>query len=108
MEKHAAPSTRVWSRWSKEYLQQFQARIKWTRPKGNFKVGDVALLRENQSPRNRWHLGKVVATHPDVQDRVRSVTVLTGNGSKLERPVSKLVLLLEAQCLETEIPRQGA
>ena len=96
METHAAPSTRVWSRWSKEYLQQLQARIKWTRPKTNFTVGDVVLLKENQSPRNRWPLGKVVATHPDDQDRVRSVTVLTGNGSKLERPVNKLVLLLEA------------
>ena len=42
-----------WSRWSKEYLQQLQARIKWTRPKRNFKVGDVVLLKENQSPRNR-------------------------------------------------------
>ena len=97
-----------WSRWSKEYLQQLQARIKWTRPKRNFKVGDVVLLKENQSPRNRWPLGKVVATHPDDQDRVRSATVLTGNGSKLERPVNKLVLLLEAQCLETGIPRRGA
>ena len=36
-----------WSRWSKEYLQQLQARIKWTRPKRNFKVGDVVLLKEN-------------------------------------------------------------
>ena len=85
-----------WSRWSKEYLQQLQARIKWTRPKRNFKVGDVVLLKGNQSPRNRWPLGKVVATHPDDQDRVRSATVLTGNGSKLERPVNELVLLLEA------------
>lgn len=56
----------------------------------------MVLLKENQSPTNRWPLGKVVATHPDDQDRVRSVTVLTGNGFKLERPVNKLVLLLEA------------
>ena len=87
-----------WSRWSKEYLQQLQARNKWTRPKRNFKVGDVVLLKESQSPRNRWPLGKVAATHPDDQDRVRSVTVQTSNGSKLERSVNKLVLLLEAQC----------
>ena len=82
--------------------------IKWTRPKRNFTVGDVVLLKENQSLRNRWPLGKVVATHPDDQDRVRSATVLTGNGSKLERPVNKLVLLLEAQCLETGIPQGRA
>ena len=54
------------------------------------------LLKENQSPRNRWPMAKVVETHPDDQDQVRSVTVLTSNGSRLERPVNKLVLLVEA------------
>ena len=86
-----------WSRWSKEYLQQLQTRNKWIRPRRNFQVGDVVLLKENQSPRNRWPMAKVVATHPDDQGQVRSVTsVLTSNGSKLERPVNKLVLLVEA------------
>ena len=86
-----------WSRWSKEYLQQLQARNKWIRPQRNFKVGDVVLLKENQSPRNRWPMAKVIDTHPDDQGQVRSVTVLTSNGSELERPVNKLVLLVEAQ-----------
>ena len=40
------------------------------------------LLKENKSPRNRRPLAKVVATHPDDQGQVRSVTVLTSNGSK--------------------------
>ena len=85
-----------WSRWCKEYLQQLQTRNKWIRPRRNFQVGDVVLLKENQSPRNRWPMAKVVATHPDDQGQVRSVTVLTSNGSRLERPVNKLVLLVEA------------
>ena len=85
-----------WSRWSKEYLQQLQARNKWIRPRRNFQVGDVVLLKENQSPRNRWPMAKVVATHLDDQGQVRSVTVLASNRSKLERPVNKLVLLVEA------------
>ena len=85
-----------WSRWCKEYLQQLQARNKWIRPRRNFQVGDVVLLKENQSPRNRWPMAKVMETHPDDQGQVRSVTVLTSNGSRLERPVNKLVLLVEA------------
>ena len=85
----------LWSRGSKEYLQQLQAR-KWIRPRRNFQVGDVVLLKENPSPRNRWPMAKVVATHPDDQGQVRSVTELTSNRSKLERPVNKLVLLVEA------------
>jgi len=42
-------------------------------------------------------MAKVVATHPNDQGQVRSVTVLTSNGPKLERLVNKLVLLIEAK-----------
>ena len=66
-------------------------------PRRNFKIGDVVLLKENQSPRNRRPMAKVVVTHPDDHGQVRSVSVLTSNGSNLERPVNKLVLLVEAQ-----------
>lgn len=55
------------------------------------------LLKENQFPRNRSSMARVVATHPEDQGQARSATVLAGNGSKLERPVNKLVLLVEAQ-----------
>ena len=39
---------------------------------------------------------KVVTTYPDDQGHVRSVTVVTSCGSALERPINKLVLLLES------------
>ena len=84
-----------WSKWSKEYLQQLQAWNIWIRPRRNFQVGDIAFLKENQSPRKRWPMAKVVA-NPDYQGQVRSVTVSAGNTSKLERPVTKVVLLVEA------------
>ena len=35
-----------WSRWCKEYLQQLQARNKRIRPRRNFQVGDVVLLKD--------------------------------------------------------------
>ena len=40
---------------------------------------------------------KVLFTHTDDQDQFRSVAMLTSNHSKLERHVSKLILLVEAQ-----------
>ncbi|XP_031549019.1 uncharacterized protein LOC116286607 [Actinia tenebrosa] len=86
-----------WQRWSKEYLQQLQARPKWTQPRRNFRAGDVVLLKETLSPRNKWSLARVVNVYPDDQGQVRSVTVLTSNRSKLERPINKLVLLVESQ-----------
>ena len=41
-------------------------------------------------------LAKVLTTRHDDEDQVRSVTVQTGTGSVLDRPVNKLVLLLES------------
>ena len=85
-----------WSRWSKEYLQQLHARNKWIGPRRNFQVGNVVLLKEKEFPRNRWPMVKVVAIHPDDQGQVQSVTVLTSHGSKQNRLINKLVLLVEA------------
>ena len=43
-------------------------------------------------------MAKVKDTHHDDQGQVRSLTVtVTSNGSELERPVNKLVLLVEGQ-----------
>lgn len=86
-----------WQRWSKEYLQQLQTRNKWTQPRRNFMTGDVVLIQEAQSPRNKWPLARVVKTHPDDKGQVRSVTVVNANRSELERPINKLVLLVESQ-----------
>ena len=52
-------------------------------------------------------MAKVVATHPDDQGQVRSVTVLTSNGSKLNRPINKLVLLVEAYKRDRDSPTRS-
>ena len=41
-------------------------------------------------------MAKVLTTRRDDEDQVRSVTVQTGTVSVLDRPVNKLVLLLES------------
>ena len=54
----------------------------------NLKVEDVVLLKENQSPRNRWRLGKVVATHPDDQeqsDRWQCWQAMASNGKACQQ-----------------------
>ena len=43
-----------WNRWSREYLQILQLRQKWTHKRRNFKEGDIALLKDNNSCRNKW------------------------------------------------------
>ena len=84
-----------WHRWRREYMQILQERQKWTRPRRNFIEGDIVMVKDINTPRNAWLLARVISTNKDDQGLVRSVTVQTSSGSKLDRPVNKLVLLVE-------------
>jgi len=95
-----------WTRWSKEYLQSLQVRNKWTRQCRNCTEGDVVLLKDGNTCRNQWSLAKVLTTCPHDQHRVRSVTVRTSKGSLLDRPINKLVLLLESTEERRGIPNE--
>jgi len=47
------------------------------------------------SPRNRWPLARVTEVFKDQKGLVRHVTVRTRGSTYLQRPVDKLVLLME-------------
>lgn len=89
-----------WSRWRSEYLSFLQTRSKWTKVSRNLAVGDVVLIRDENLPRNMWKLGRVVQTHPSSDGLVRKVQIFLGKKNDisqyLERPVHKLVLIVEA------------
>ena len=81
------------------------ARQKWLVPERNLKIGDIVIIQE-EVPRNEWPLGKVVAVTPDQQGLVRSVRIKlavrnfdkqgsSAQHSIIERPVQKVVLLLD-------------
>ncbi|XP_023819257.1 uncharacterized protein LOC111948793 [Oryzias latipes] len=81
-----------WMRWLKEYLPTLQKRQKWLHPRRNLQVGDLVLILNENTPRNSWPLGLVVATHPGEDGLVRSVRVKTASG-ELDRPTAKICLL---------------
>ena len=83
-----------WSRWRKEYVQNLQQRVKWNRPRRNFEKGDLVLIVDDRAPRNDWNMARVVDVHPDSNAQVRSVKVTTAT-TTLDRPIDKLVLILE-------------
>jgi len=85
-----------WSRWRKEYLLTLQERHKWWRTKRNLEIGDVVLLKEDNTPRNSWPMGIVLKTETDAKGFVRAVEVKTQT-SKFRRPVTKLVLLVPSE-----------
>ena len=82
-------------------LLTLQNRGKWNKQQRNCKVGDVFLLKED-AERNQWPMAKMVAVNSDAKGDVRSVKILVGAANKsdnsiryLERPVNKLVALVE-------------
>lgn len=84
-----------WHRWTKEYLLLLQERQKWIDVKKNLNIGDIVLVVDPTSPRGSWPLGRVLETRPDGRGLVRSVKLQTKT-SVLERPITKLCRILEA------------
>ena len=85
-----------WCRWKREYLPTLQQRQKWLKPKPNLKIGDVVLIKDENTPRGVWPMARVVKTMPDNKGLVRRVLVKTSRNI-LERPCDKLCLLLDAE-----------
>ena len=85
-----------WKRFLSEYLPLLQARSKWNKARRNLSVGDLVLVLDLSTPRCHWPLGRVLATFADENGYVRSALVRTA-ASELRRPITKLVLVLEAE-----------
>ena len=64
-------------------------------------VGDIVILKEG-TLRSEWRLGRVLQTLPSEDGLVRKVRIQVGrvgeafSSTTLERPISKLVVLMEA------------
>ncbi len=80
----------------------------WLTPRRNMQAGYIVLEKAEDLPRNEWRLAEVIETVVDKDGLVRRVKIRFGDrnlgkdGKRLnkpsvvERPVQKLVLLLEA------------
>ncbi|XP_044174392.1 uncharacterized protein LOC122958023 [Acropora millepora] len=86
-----------WRRWLREYVPALTERRKWrTRSQSDAQIGDLVLVVEDNLPRGRWNLGRVVKTFPGDDGLIRTVEVQTKQGT-FKRPVAKLCLLEEAE-----------
>lgn len=98
-----------WSRWRREYLTNIALRQKWHKSKRNLMVGDLVLISDSETPRMEWPMAKVIDAPKDDDGLVRHVKLTIGTKnlnsegkrlgkvSILERPVQKLVLILESE-----------
>lgn len=97
-----------WSRWRREYLANISLRQRWHSPRRNLQVGDIVMVKEDEAHRNEWRLARVKGTTTDKDGLIRRVKIHLGDSrlgkkgerlhkmSEVERPIQKLVLLLEA------------
>ena len=72
-------------------------RSKWNENTREVSKGDIAIIKDDNQPRNCWLSAVVVETFPPEDGHVRKVKVRTGNGTQncLERPIHKLVVPVE-------------
>ncbi|XP_076660820.1 uncharacterized protein LOC143364269 [Halictus rubicundus] len=82
-----------WKRWSREYLNSLQPRVKWLQDKARIKAGALVLIKSEILPPTQWPLARVVTVHPGPDASIRVATVRTGT-SQFLRPVHKLIPLL--------------
>ncbi|XP_031554426.1 uncharacterized protein LOC116291397 [Actinia tenebrosa] len=101
-------ANQFWTRWRKEFLLSLQGRNKWTRTRRNLTIEDIVLIKDENLPRSTWQLARVSDVYPSSDGKVRKVQVALADGCLdkqgkrsaavryLDRPVQKLVLLMEA------------
>lgn len=82
-----------WARWKQEYLHGLQLRQKWNKQAPNLKIGDLVLLRDENTPPTQWPMGRVLEVHPGDDGVVRVVSLKTPTGI-YKRPAVKMVPLL--------------
>ena len=87
-----------WSRFIAEYIPKLIAagRSKWQNKEIQIKKDDIVLIVENNVPRGKWNLGRVLEVFPGTDGIVRNVRVKTENG-ELKRSIQKCCILLETK-----------
>jgi hypothetical protein len=77
------------------------------------RVGDIVLVKESKLPRNLWQLARVIKANRSKDGHVRTVMLVMEDGSldskgvrtrsqrHLERPIDKLILLVEGEDAES-------
>lgn len=81
----------IWNRWRGEYLLNLKSAHRCDTPQSSLlKVGDVALIGEDNTPRQSWRLGRIEELFPGRDGLVRSCAVRTSSGTVLRRPIQLL------------------
>ena len=64
-----------WVRWKREYLQNLQNRSKWQKCERNLSVGDIVLVKEDNTTRNDWSLRRISEVMQSIDGKMRRAKV---------------------------------
>ncbi|KAG1686342.1 hypothetical protein GQR58_008829 [Nymphon striatum] len=81
-----------WKRWQKEYLLSLPTCVDKLKKSGNLNIDKIVLIREDNVPKSKWSLGKIVEVYPGRDGRIRAVALKTAKGI-IRRPIQRLHLL---------------
>lgn len=86
----------IWHRWLKEVVPLLNANRKWQADQRNVAVDDVVICVDQDTPRSKWPLGRVLRTFPGSDCRVRVVDVQM-RGRECRQAVLSLIPLVNAE-----------
>ncbi|XP_003370011.1 Pao retrotransposon peptidase superfamily [Trichinella spiralis] len=81
-----------WKRWRNEYVTTFVSRSKWMTKRQEPKEGDIVLVKEDNTKRENWSIGRITSVLPGSDGLSRTVEVKTAKGT-FTRPAARLYLL---------------
>ena len=73
-----------------------QSRQKWLEEEPNFQEGDLVILADEVSDRNRYPYAVITETKTDPDGRVRTVTGRKADGTYRTRDIRKIALIERA------------
>ena len=78
-------------RWKSEYLLELQRRYNWKIQRGNVKINDLVVIKNNLPP-NEWQMGRIIKIYLGPDQNCRVVDINTKN-VVITRPITKIVVL---------------
>jgi transposase InsO family protein len=84
-----------WRRFSEEIIPLLRTRSKWSQEKENLEVDDVVIEFSENSPRHQWRMLRVTKIFPSQDGLVRKVEVVNSGGQTYERPITKLIPIVQ-------------
>ncbi|XP_050360272.1 uncharacterized protein LOC126780058 [Nymphalis io] len=69
-----------WTRWTKEYISELQTRTKWRNNIKDFKPNTMVIIKEDNFPPLKWHVGRIVKNIPGNDGISRVADIATASG----------------------------